>query len=295
MRRITACFLLIALLAGLSGCAVQTQETYREPIRLYYCDLAQEHAHGGADGVLAYETIDLGEGGMTAETALSRYFEGPKSAELTAPFAPGTRCERVRLDGGVLSLRLSEEYGALSGVWLTLTNACLCKTLLQLPDVEHIRIENESLYALQGGAVFSEDDFLFEDAAMLRPRQTLTLYVPDEERGGLAAVQTQISRRAEEPLAQAALGALFRQDAFPPGITCTGLRVQGGLCLAVLSERFLQCDSSEQTAELAVHSVAATLCALDGIDRVMLSVEGGEMTHVSLSGELSPEREWFAD
>ena len=124
MRRITALFLLIALLAGLSGCAVQTQETYREPIRLYYCDLAQEHAHGGADGVLAYETIDLGEGGMTAETALSRYFEGPKSAELTAPFAPGTRCERVRLDGGVLSLRLSEEYGALSGVWLTLTNAC---------------------------------------------------------------------------------------------------------------------------------------------------------------------------
>ena len=66
MRRITALFLLIALLDGLSGCAVQTQETYREPIRLYYCDLAQEHAHGGADGVLAYETIDLGEGGMTA-------------------------------------------------------------------------------------------------------------------------------------------------------------------------------------------------------------------------------------
>ena len=130
---------------------------------------------------------------------------------------------------------------------------------------------------------------------MLRPRQTLTLYVPDEERGGLAVVQTQISRRAEEPLAQAALGALFRQDAFPPGITCTGLRVQGGLCLAVLSERFLQCNSGEQTAELAVHSVAATLCALDGIDRVMLSVEGGEMTHFSLSGELSPERDWFAD
>ena len=71
--------------------------------------------------------------------------------------------------------------------------------------------------------------------------------------------------------------------------------MQGGLCLAVLSERFLQCDSGEQTAELAVHSVAATLCALDGIDRVMLSVEGGEMTHFSLSGELSPERDWFAD
>ena len=292
MRRAAALFLLAALLAGMLGCA-RKQERYQNPIRFYYCDLTQEHAHGEADGVLAYETVDLVRGDLTVEEVLDLYFAGPEAEELTAPFAPGTRCELAALDGGVLALRLSGEYASLSGVWLTLTNACLYKTLMQLPYVEQVHIENESLFASQGEALFSESDFLFEDTSMLLPKQTLTLYVPDAESGRLAAVQTQVSQSPEETLAAAALEELFEQDAFPSGIRCTGLRIQGGLCLVMLSERFLQCDSSEQTAELAVHSVVATLCALDGIDRVTLSIDGGEMTQISLSGELSPESDWF--
>lgn len=295
MRRAAVTVLLAALLTGLLGCAAQKQEQYRNPIRFYYCDLTQEHAHGGTDGVLAYETVDLVRSDLTVEEVLDRYFEGPRSETLTAPFEPETRCESAALDGGVLSIRLNEKYAALSGMWLTLTNVCLYKTLAQLPYVEQVRIENESLFASQGGAVFSESDFLTEDTSMLLPKQTLTLYVPDAESGRLAAVQTQVSPAPEEPLAEAALEELFEQDAFPSGITCTGLRVQGGLCLAVLSERFLQCNSDAQTAELAVHAVAATLCALDGIDRVRLSVDGGEMTQFLLDEELSPESGWFLE
>ena len=61
----------------------------------------------------------------------------------------------------------------------------------------------------------------------------------------------------------------------------------------VLSEEFSACDTDRETAELAVHSVAATLCALNEIEQVQLQLPDGEdLTYCSIAEPLSPDRTW---
>ena len=65
------------------------------------------------------------------------------------------------------------------------------------------------------------------------------------------------------------------------------------LCTVVLSEEFSACDTDRETAELAVHSVAATLCALNEIEQVQLQLPDGEdLTYCSIAEPLSPDRTW---
>lgn len=293
MRRFFAILLTLFFLAA-TGCSVQTnpERTYQNPIRFYYCDW--NAAHGGSDGVLAYETVELGRGHTPEKSVLTRYFSGPQSENLTSPFPKGIRCEEATLTNGVLSIRLSEEYDALSGVWLTLTNACLVRTLLQLPEVNGVYIENASLLTQQTAGILKEENFLFEDLALQYPAQSVTIYVPNTATQNLKSVQQTVSTDQKENMALLALETLFAaSDLFTDGTSCVEFTMQGGFCTTVLSEEFLDCDRDVQTATLAVRSVVATLCALDGIERVQLSVEGGQMQSISLTEPLQPQQDWY--
>ena len=295
MRK-TICLLLCAALfaAATAGCAADMDEReYVNPIDFYYCE--PENAHGGETGALAYETVELGSEEVSVEHILELYFAGPATDALTAPFPSGLRCEQLWLEDGILTLQLSGEYAALSGVWLSLTNACLTETLLQLPFVSGVRFEGSGkMLSDQTAETFTEGSFLLEDTSMLHPEQTLTLYFPDAESGALRAERQSVRYEAKSELPRLALQALFSaEDAFPEGTSCEELSVQGSFCTVLLSGEFLSCDTDAQTAQLSVRAVVATLCALDEIDSVQLSVSGGEMTNVDLSAPLMPEEEWF--
>lgn len=293
MRKKTA--LLLALLTVLSAlCACGAQPTKAEnPVSFYYCDFSA--SHGGGDGVLACETVDLGGSDVELETLLSRYFRGPQSPELSSPFPEGLCCEKMQLDGETLSLWLSEEYSELSGVWLSLTNACLVRTLTQFSFVSSVRIENGGMLTAQTDAPLTEDSFLFADTSVLHPEQTVTLWLVDAESGLLRAQSTSISVEDTARLPAQTLEALFAASTyFPEGTACVELSVQGGFCVAVLSEAFLQCEENPDAALLAVRSVVATLCALEQIERVQLSVQGGEIAGLDLADPMQPQEEWYA-
>lgn len=153
------------LLALLCGCApARPAAVYQNPIDFYYCDFAD--AHGGALGALAKQTVDLVDSEVTVEEVLKRYLEGPDDPALAAPFPNGLTCESVALSDGVLSIRFGEAYAELSGVRLSLTNACLTKTLLQIPHVESVRIETDSgMLTTQTATAFTEESFLLKDVS----------------------------------------------------------------------------------------------------------------------------------
>lgn len=295
MRK-TICLLLCAALlaATILGCTAGADEReYVNPIDFYYCE--PENAHGGETGALAFETVELGSADVSVEHILELYFAGPALDALSAPFPSGLHCERLWLEDGVLTLQLSEEYASLSGVRLSLTNACLAETLLQLPFVSGVRFESSGkMLSDQTSETFTADSFLLEDTSMLHPEQTLTLYLPDADSGALRAERQTVRYEAKSELPRLALGALFSvEDAFPEGTSCEELSVQGSFCTVVLSGEFRGCDTDAQTAQLSVRAVVATLCALDEIDSVQLSVSGGEMTNVALDAPLMPEESWF--
>ncbi len=153
------------LLALLCGCApARPAAVYQNPIDFYYCDL--EDPHGGALGALAKQTVDLVDPEITVEEILTRYLAGPDDPALAAPFPDGLTCESVTISDGVLCVRFGEAYAELSGIRLSLTNACLTKTLLQIPFVESVQIETDGgMLTTQTATAFTEDSFLLNDAS----------------------------------------------------------------------------------------------------------------------------------
>ena len=66
----------------------------------------------------------------------------------------------------MLCVRFGEAYAELSGIRLSLTNACLTKTLLQIPFVESVQIETDGgMLTTQTATAFTEDSFLLNDAS----------------------------------------------------------------------------------------------------------------------------------
>ena len=77
-------------------------------------------------------------GELTVEDLLDALLDGPPlDSGLRSPFPAGTRLLGWQLDqDGLLWVDLSESYGSLTGIGLTLADYCLTFTLCQLEEVE---------------------------------------------------------------------------------------------------------------------------------------------------------------
>lgn len=74
------------------------------------------------------------------------------------------------------------------------------------------------------------------------------------------------------------------------------LSVTNGSASVVLSDDFMSCDVSAQQAANAVRAIAATLCALDSITAVQLSVIGETgLTYYDISQPITPQADWYAE
>ena len=84
-----------------------------------------------------------GEEPLEAEELLAALLAGPTQDGLTSPFPRGVTLQRCRWDEerpGVLLVDLSEQYGALADISLTLADYSIVLTLSQLEGVEGIEI-----------------------------------------------------------------------------------------------------------------------------------------------------------
>lgn len=299
------CALLALILAAalLMGCAaaVREQTQYVNPMRFYY--LSRDGGHNAQTGALAYQTVDLLRTDRTVENILEEYLQGPDSWTLVSPFPADMHCEAVWLDGDVLWLRLSEAYQQLSGIHLTLANACLTLTLQQLDFVSSIRVTtNGGMLSEQDKTSLSTSSFVLSDKSADYPSRKADIYFADRQSGLLRAEQRLISTEAGGSLPELALEQLLLgaedetlESRIPAQTTCVDLRVDGGLCTVVLSDAFARCDTDAESAELAVRCIVATLCAQEGVERVALSLlSGKDLTYFSLQQELRPENGWYA-
>ena len=135
-----ACLLALLLLCGCSGRL--RKEDCANPIEFYYC--SDEISFDSRTGMFTPELRDLGSRQITIPEILKLYFAGPETPALTSPFPAGTSCEQIALKGNVLTLRLNEAYGTLTGVRRTQADACLTLTLTQIHGVNAIRITTPS-------------------------------------------------------------------------------------------------------------------------------------------------------
>ena len=127
--------ILLAALLLLPACGGGETEQVEGPF-LWFCT-ESERDHGPALSAQPYE------GEMTPEALLSALLAGPAQAGLVSPFPRGVTVQSCVLDEerpGVLLVDLSEQYGALADVSLSLADYSIVLTLSQVEGVDEVEI-----------------------------------------------------------------------------------------------------------------------------------------------------------
>ena len=130
MKRIFALALILALCLTACGTAVKGE---KEEYQLYF--LSREDS-GGALVPVPYQEREE----PTPRQLLTALLAGPEDQETAAPFPAGVFLRSCRLEEGVLYVDLSEDYGGLSDVRLTLADYAITMTLCQLEQVDGVCI-----------------------------------------------------------------------------------------------------------------------------------------------------------
>ena len=134
MRRMFA--LLLVLLLVLSGCGSSRSSG---GYQLYFQTDPEASTHGAAISSQAYP----GKGEPGVEELFSALMSGPTQNGLISPFPQGVTLVSWELSDGLLTLNLSEQYGGLADVSLTLADYCLVLTMSQIAGVESVQIQSD--------------------------------------------------------------------------------------------------------------------------------------------------------
>lgn len=134
MRR--TCALLLVLLLALTACKTSFKNG---GYQLYFRVDPESATHGAAISSQAYP----GKEEPGVEELFSALMNGPTQKGLVSPFPQGVTLVSWELSDGLLTLNLSEQYGGLADVSLTLADYCLVLTMSQLAGVESVQIQSD--------------------------------------------------------------------------------------------------------------------------------------------------------
>ena len=273
-----AVLLLCAALLAAGGCTSRekgggTGQTYL----IYYSALSNQTSESAVAG----ERRTL-SGGQEAVTALMDLLPQPQSAGLTSPFPSGLQLLEWQLEEGRLHLDLSDHYYSLSGVDLTLADACLALTFCQLEDVDsvYVTVEGHEL-PYRTTQQLSMENILLAGGADEPMSLGVDLWYLKPGGRALSVERRQIVKTVDQTLVQAVLAAWADGpegellSCLPEGSQIRSVELQDGVCVVDLSQEYIDgLPRSEQTAALTVYAMVNTLCELDGVEAVQLYIDG---------------------
>ena len=162
MRKRWYVFLLsLLILLCACGCGTEPEGDGADYV-LYF--LSDEEGHGAA---LKAQPYAGAEGVPTPEALVRALLNGPTEGNLKTPFPRGLSLLECRWDeeAGAVRLLLSEQYGALTDISLTLADYSLVLTLSQLEGVETVEIFTEGhSFSYRSHSALSAEEALLIDA-----------------------------------------------------------------------------------------------------------------------------------
>ncbi len=287
----------LALLLALSGCAAAPGQ--EEGPVLWFTGVLSDWENSSYS---AMDTVSYG-GDLSVEAMMNALLAGPdRDSGLTSPFPAGTRLLGWKLDAdGLLWVDLSDDYGSLAGIRLTLADYCITMTLSQLTGVERVSVTVSGRQLSYRYRQELEPGQVVLSGAEERPvEKSAVLYFPRAAGRGLG-FETRVFQVTEDDVfADVVTRALLdgpREEeltsVIPEGTQLISAKVEDGVCVLDFSKELL--DGMPEEAEgqtMLIYSIVNTLGNLESVGAVRFQVEGEDLTAygaVELPGPLEPD------
>lgn len=168
MKKLLCVLLTAVLLLPLTGC-IRQKEEIQNPVTFYY--RKGNPTYGDADSVIVPEIRDAGTGYDTAGL-ITRYLQGPESADLSPTFPQGVTLISLRTDDATAHIVLDDSFSALTGMDLTIACACLTMTVCELTGTASARIRTETALLDENRVIIMEPEKLLlmdESSIIIEP------------------------------------------------------------------------------------------------------------------------------
>ena len=270
--------LLLALLT-LAACAREPEQPSADDYTLYYA--ANLGVSTGGDAIrgdllnvpdsAAMDTETL------AETLVYALLREPEDDALRSPFPGGTTLQKLSVARGRALVDLSAQYGRLSGIDLSIADACLTLTLTQLGGVYAVRItaDGRELPYRETQLLTAADALLSSGEDVMRPIN-VSLYFLDIAGGELRAQAQTLALYEGQSRVSAVLDALAQGPAgddtleklIRGGVSLISSHTENGVCYVEVVGLCAERDA------LAIESLSRSLLSLDGVNEVQLLADG---------------------
>lgn len=281
MRRMSVLLLAVLLLAA---CAAEPEQPSRDDYTLYFAASLGENVGGDA---IRSETLNVpGSAEMDtdelAETLVRALLDEPNDAALHSPFPAGTGLQGLSVAGGRALVDLSAQYGRLSGVGLSVADACVTLTLTQLEGVYavHITADGRELPYRETQLLTAADVLLSSGEDVTRPIN-VSLYFLDVQTGELRAQAQTLALYEGQTRVSAVLDALVRgpaddetlQTLLSGETALVSSHIEDGVCYAELNGVNVS-EQDKTRHDAVIESLTRSLLSLDGVDEVRLVLDG---------------------
>lgn len=283
MKRWIVAAFCILLSVGVGYTMIGSREPAEETgYKVYFQEKELDNAHGG--DALRPELVQLPETDSCQERIeqlMVRLLKGPEDESLSSVVPTGTMLLSVRHQGVLATVDLSGQYGALSGVAMTLADYAIVQTLTQLPEVMLVKITvrgRELPY--RSGRTLSQRDILFSPKEDVIRSITATLYylnnegelTPTAETLNLYEGDTQVSAvvRALEsgPRSKDLLAVV------PDAFRVRAAWQADDTCYVNFSSAQIETISDPAAFETMCMALEKSLCSLENVEEVCFLIDG---------------------
>ena len=294
MKRLAALLAAFALL--LSACSGQEPERSADDYTLYYAAPLSES--GGGDAIRSGVVRVENSSSMTTEELAAKLIEGLLRPEgdtaARSPFPAGTSLQQMEVAQGRARLDLSSQYARLSGIDLSLADACVTLTLTQLSGIYAVSItaNGRELPYRQTQLLTAADALLSSNEDVLRPID-VTLWFLDARTGQLRELQQTIGLFEGQSRVSAVLDALKAgpdgdetlQKLLPEDFAILSARTEDGICSVNLSDQSAQLVD-ETLRAIAMESLSRSILSLSGVEEVRYLVDGESVPQWTLRADM---------
>lgn len=268
-----------------TGCGNKEQEGLKTDI--YYLDKS--------DTKLASEIHYL-QKNTTKERiveALTLLCEVPENKELKATLSGGVNIINYSYDSGIVTVSLGEKYKELPKTTEVLTRAAVVKSLVQIPDVDYVRItiSGEPLLDYSGNEIglMTADMFLDDTGGQLNDYEKVTvrLYFANSTGDGLIAINRSLVHNIglsnvsmEKLVVEQLLAGPANDESYPtinPQTKLLGVTVKDGVCYLNFDSAILT-PVNNVTSDVMIYSIVNSLVELSNVNKVQISIDGQKDT-----------------